>query len=388
MYNMIDKKCYDSKNLFNYANYIIRQEFIKNRKMINIRGDLDKQLQSHELYKELGSQASQRVLFQLDKAWKSFLISIKDYSKNPSKYLGRPKLPKYKKKDGRNLVMLKNIQCRIENEYLTFSWKPLKQFNNMIKTRATGKLIQVRFVPRGNCYVMEIVYEIDVPNTKEEINNICGIDLGINNLATLTNNVGALPIIINGKPLKSINQYYNKYKAKIQSELKKKNNKDWSNKLSKLTLKRDNKIKNYLHSASKNIINYCIDLNIDTIIIGLNKTWKQESELYDSTNQNFINIPFDKFINMIKYKAENVGIKVTTTEESYTSGTSFLDSEEPIKKNYDKSRRIFRGLFKSNKGILINSDVNGSYQIIKKVVPNAFANGIEGVGLHPVIITC
>ena len=222
---------------------------------------------------------------------------------------------------------------------------------------------------------------------KEYNNKVCGIDLGVDNLATLTNNLGVQPIVINGRPLKSINQYYNKKKASIQSNIKKRHNKNWCNKLNKLQVKRDSKIDYYLHCASKSIINYCDGLDITLIVIGLNKTWKQKSGLVKSANQNFVSIPYDKLINMITYKANEKGIKVITHEESYTSGCSFLDMEEICKNTYDKSRRIERGLFKSNNGQLINSDVNGGYNIIRKVVPNAFSNGIEGVGLHPIRVS-
>ena len=125
---------------------------------------------------------------------------------------------------------------------------------------------------------------------------------------------------------------------------------------------------------------------VETLIVGYNENWKVECGLGKRNNQNFVQIPFLTFINMLEYKAKNFGIKVIKTEESYTSGTSCLDGEEPTRYFYDKSRRIKRGLFKSNNDIFINSDVNGSYQIMKKVVPNAFADGIEDVVLHPVKI--
>ena len=139
-----------------------------------------------------------------------------------------------------------------------------------------------------------------------------------------------------------------------------------------------------MHKVSKHIIDWCVQNQIDTIVIGRNKNWKQESVMSKKVNQNFVGIPHGLFIEKIKYKAENKGIKVIETEESYTSCTSFLDDEEPCKANANKNRRICRGLFKSNKGVIINADLNGAYQIIKKVFPNAFADGIEGVGLHPV----
>lgn len=386
LWQIIDSLCFQTKNVYNCANYIIRQEFINNNKWIRYN-DLDKLMQEQECYYELGSQCSQQVLKILDQAWKSFFVSIKDWGKNKEKYLGRPKLPKYKDKEkGRFILTLSNIQFRIENEYIFFSWKPLKQLNNIFKTNIQNKLMQLRFVPKGKDYVMEVVYEIEVPETDNKINRIIGIDIGINNLATVSNNILQSPFIINGKPLKSMNQFYNKKKANLQSNLKLLHNKDWSNNLQRLTDKRNNKIDDYLHKASKYIIDWCVLYEVDTIVIGKNKDWKQESEMSKKVNQNFVGLPHDRFIQMITYKAENNGIKVVCTEESYTSGTSFLDNEEPVKTNYNKLRRITRGLFKSNGGKLINADLNGAYQIIKKVIPKAFVDGIEGVGLHPVRI--
>lgn len=383
MWSTCDDLCFKAKNLYNYANYIQRQRFINGDKVYK-HTELDKLLQNDEPYIELGSQASQRLLRLLEKNWKSFFVAIKDYWKNPSKYLGKPKLPRYKEKNGRYICELKNIQFRIENGYIRFSWYKLKPYNNLIKTNIVDKVLGMRIIPKGNNYVLEVVYEKEIQEPKEFNNKICSIDLGVNNFATLTNNIGIKPIIINGKGIKSVNQYYNKRLAKYKSDLKKRHGKDWSNKLDKLQRKRDNKVEYFLHCSSKSIVEYCKELNISTIVIGLNKTWKQESKLVKSANQNFISIPYDKFIGMVKYKAEEEGMTVIVNEESYSSGTSFLDLEEPIKDNYNKARRVFRGLFVSNQGIKINADANGSYQIMKKVFPNAFADGIEDVGLHPI----
>jgi putative transposase len=282
--------------------------------------------------------------------------------------------------------MIKNIQCRVEDNFIYFSWKPLKELNNhFIFPYKDSKIIQIRFIPKTNKYVMEVVYEIDIPDLDIKNDRIIGIDIGLNNLMTVTNNIGLKPFVVNGKPLKSTNQYYNKEASRLKSETKIKNKQDWSNRLQKLTDKRNNKIKDYIHKSSKYIIDYCINNKIDTIIIGKNKNWKQESSMSKKVNQNFVQIPFAVLIDQIVYKARTYGIQTILTEESYTSGTSFLDGEEPIKKNYNKSRRLTRGLFKSEKGVMINADVNGSYQIIKKAIPNAF-DGIEGVGLHPVVV--
>ena len=171
--------------------------------------------------------------------------------------------------------------------------------------------------------------------------------------------------------------------SKLRKTAKQMNKSDYTNRMNRTTIKRNNKVNDFIHKASKLVVDYAKGLFVNTIIIGNNKYWKNKSKLNRKMNQHFIGLPHHQLIKMIKYKAENIGINVIVTEESYTSGTSFLDNELPIKENYDKSRRIKRGLFKSNNGVLINADLNGAYQIIKKVVPNAFADGIEGVGLHP-----
>lgn len=383
MFKVIDTFCFRSKNLYNLGNYIIRQEFINNKNWIRYK-KLDKMLQKDEAYKLLMSQASQCTLQVLDRNWKSFFNGMKEYKKNPDKFLGMPKLPRYKKKDGRFTWFLKNNQTYIKDGYLNFK---LKAFNGYkFKTSCNNRLISVRFVPKGNIYVMEIVFEKEINEEYSNVNNnICGIDLGVNNFVTIVNNIGLKPIIINGKGIKSINQNFNKKKAKIQSELQIRHGKHWSNRVDTLNRRRFNKIKNFMHNASGYIIKYCIQNNIGNLVVGLNKTWKQNCEMSDKNTQNFVFIPYDMFIEQLKYKCQDSGIRFEITEESYTSGTSFLDNEDPVKENYDKSRRIKRGLFKSNSGKLINSDVNGALQIIKKVFPDAFSYGIKG-SLTPVII--
>jgi putative transposase len=378
-----DDLCFKSKNMYNYANYIMRQSFINKEGIIKYY-DLTFQLKHSEPFKDLGSNSSQHVLKMLCRDWKSFMTTLKDYTKHPEKYLGRPRLPRYKDKNGRHVCVLTNMQSQIQNGYLYFAFNRLKPYNNLIKTKISGHHLQTRIVPKGNNYILELVYEKEVQETKEFNNRICSIDLGVNNFATLTNNIGVKPIIISGKNIKSINQYYNKKLAKLRSDLKKRHNLHWSNKLDKLQRDRDNKIEYFLHYASKSVIEYCKGNDINTIVIGLNKTWKQESSLSKTVNQGFVQLPYDKFISKVKYKAENEGREVIVNEESYSSGTSFLDLEEPIKENYDKSRRVYRGLFVSNKGIKINSDVNGSLQIMKKVFPNAFVDGIEGIDFCPI----
>lgn len=379
IFKIVDKYCLYSKNVYNEANYIMRQEYIKNNKILNSY-TIQKLMQSMECYKECGSQAAQKTIQLVDKNWKSFLVAIKDWNKNPSKYLGKPKLPKYLKKDGKQVFMLKNIQCSLKDGLFRISFKPFKGYT--VKTYANGKLMQCRFVPKGLYYVMEIVYEIEVPDISEIYERIVAIDIGVDNFITMVNNIGENPIAVKGGIIKSINQFYNKRKAAIQSELKKINEKDWSKKLQKLTDKRYEMIKYQMHCISKYIVDWCVLYGIDTLIVGHNNNWKQENK----SMQNFTYIPYELFIQMLAYKCENNGIKFIENEEAYTSGTSFLDNEDPVKENYNKERRVYRGLFVSNDGKKINSDVNGAYQIMKKVIPDAFSKGIEGAGLHPTII--
>lgn len=376
LYKIVDQHCFYSKNVYNQANYLIRQAFIKENKILSAF-DVQKLMQDMDCYKECGSQAAQKTIQLVGKMWKSFFKANKDYQKHPDKYLGRPKIPKYLPKDGRQVYMLKNIQCSLQDGLFRISYKPFNQYT--VRTHAKGKLMQCRFAPKKEYYIMEIVYEIDVPECDEQIDRICSVDLGVENFITVVNNFGEQPFIVKGGEIKSVNQYFNKKKAELQSDLKKKTGMDWSKRLEKLTNKRYEKIKYLMHCISKKLVDYCVLYNVDTLIIGLNKKWKQEN----GGMQNFTYIPYDLFINQVKSKCEQNGIKCIETEEEYTSGTSFLDNEEPVKGNYNKQRRLYRGLFVSKSGKTINADVNGAYQIMKKVVPDAFSEGIEGAGLHP-----
>jgi len=253
----------------------------------------------------------------------------------------------------------------------------------------------VRIVPKLGYFVIEVIYTIPDTPLLEDNNNYLGIDLGINNLATLSSNEKSFkPIIINGKPLKSINQFYNKKLSKIKSTLEVRNKKSKSKKLYKLTNKRHFKVETYLHKASKEIVKLAKNNNINTIIVGKNEQWKQNINIGKVNNQKFVSIPHSRFIEMIQYKCEKEGLNFKINEESYTSKASFLDLDEiptynsKNKETYNFSGyRKYRGLYKSKiTGKQINADVNGSYNIIRKAIPNVFKNdGIEGVGVHPII---
>lgn len=380
-YSMLDEFCFKSKNLYNFANYQIRQKFCETGEFINY-STMDKLLKQKDMefdYRNMPTaQSAQQCLRLLEKNWKSFFASVKDYKKNPSKYTGRPKLPKYLDKNGRNILILTNMNCKVRDSVIVFP----KVFNGFTLKTKVNSLQQIRILPRNKHIIVEVVYNYESKDSLEDNRRYLGVDIGLDNLATIVNNVGYSPIIINGKGLKSTNKYYNKQISHYREVAKRMNKLDYTERMNKLTIKRNNKIDDFMHKASKFIVDYALGINCNTIIIGNNKDWKRGSKMSKNVNQSFVGIPHQRFIEKIKYKCENVGLNLIITEESYTSGTSFLDGELPCKDNYDKTRRKYRGLFISNEGIKINADVNGAYQIIKKVSPNLF-DGVEGVGLHP-----
>lgn len=385
MFNIVDDFCFKSKNLYNYANYIIRQEFIKNGKYISYN-EMAKNIKQHESFMEIGSNSAQQTLRLLDKNWKSFFKSIKDWGKNKDKYLGKPRIPKYLPKDGRFFLGMTNTQTRIKNGFLYFSFIPFKPFNNLIKTNVSEKHMQTRFIPKADHYVLEIVFEKELNGVNCSDNErIIGIDLGLNRFATIQNNCGLPAFSINGGKIKAINNYYNKEVAKHQSIANKINNQKWTNRLQRLTTKRNNKLEYFMHISSRYIANYCIDNNIDTVVIGYNEEWKQKINIGKAT-QHFVNIPYDNFVNKLTYKLQDVGIKIIKTEESYTSKANSLNEDEMKKGEVFTGNRVERGLYETDDGIVINADVNGATNIIRKVFPNAFADGIKGVDLHPKII--
>lgn len=379
-FKIIDEQCFHSKNLYNEANYVLRQKFINDGEYIPYK-NMNFEFKTHENYKLCFSQPANCTLRLLDKNWKSYFKSIKDWKEHPDKYLGMPKLPKYLPKDGRFPWMIPNNQLYYDYEKSTIYIRNRLMNDFDWYSRCLGRPIQVRFIPHDTYFMMEIVYEIEVEDIDVESGRIAAIDIGVDNLVTMSNNIGERPLIVNGKVLKSINQKYNKEKAKIQSELMKCNGQSWSKKLDNLTFKRFCRVKNHMHNTSSLIIKWCIEHNIDTLVVGKNDTWKQEKKHM----QNFTSIPYEMLLGQLQYKCENAGIKYIEVNEAYTSGTSYLDNEAPIKENYNKERRIQRGLFQA-KNMLINADVNGSLQIMRKVFPDSYTGyGIE-VDLTPIIV--
>ena len=390
-YAEIDRLCFLSKNLYNYANYLVRQSFIFENTYRNYH-DIQKTLQNQEDYQAMPAKVSQQILMILERNWKSFKEANVAYKETPSKFKARPHLPGYKHKvKGRNVIVY--TKQAISKKQLKKGIVHPSQTEIYLKTNVdTTQIKQVRLVPKLNHYVIEVIYEASEKQYKLEENRYASIDIGLNNLATLTfNQAGIKPLLINGRPLKSINQYYNKVKSELQSILGENQS---SKKLKKLCSKREFKINDYLHKASRLIIDTLINQKIGTLIIGHNQEWKQKINLGKRNNQNFVSIPYHKFIEMLSYKAKMVGINLVITEESYTSLASFLDNDcLPVYQKGQKNqvnfsgKRVKRGLYRTGKRKLLNADVNGSLNIMRKAVPNAFSYGIEGVVVHPVRVT-
>lgn len=396
---MLKDFCHLSKNLYNHANFLIRKTLKEIKKWLRYQ-DLDKILRNDEEFRDYKSmptaQSAQQILRLIDQNWSSFFSAIKDWKENPSKYLGRPKPPKYLNKDGYFSVILTNQNAKLKEDNLIHFPKAFKGFTvkpNFLNRKDFHSFQQIRFKFDGTNIIAELVYKIEIPEELPFNDRIASIDIGVDNLAVLTFNFNKNPVIFNGKPLKSMNQFYNKELSKTKSCLEKRNKKKSSNRIDKLSKKRTRKINDYLHKTSKKIIDILKENNVSVLVIGKNKNWKQKSSLSSQVNQSFVQIPFARFIELLEYKAKELGIKVILANESYTSGTSFLDDELPLKKFYNKKRRVKRRLFVSNSGIKINSDVNGSFQIMRKVFPNAFSLSDEklwdrGLVLDPVVVAC
>lgn len=385
-YKLLAEKCHIAKNIYNHANYLIRQEFTSSGQYLNYY-TIEKLMKTDEEYPDywgLGlANSSQQILRRLDSNWTSFFRSIKDWKKNPGKYTGMPKLPKYLPKDGMKEFALTTNQAKLKDNMIKFT-KSLKGFTlypNFIFRENFVGFQQARIIPRNDRIIVELIYNVNISDKPKQAGAIGSIDLGIDNFVTFVDSLGNKPIIINGKGLKSVNRYYNKLIAETKSKLGRNR---YSHKLYSITNKRNDKVDNFMHQASKYIVEECKAIGISQIVIGKNDGWKQEVNLGKVNNQKFVNIPYQSFINKLTYKCQEANIEVILTEESYTSGTSFLDNELPIKENYNKSRRIKRGLFKSNEGKFINADVNGAYQIMKKVFPDVERPRDIGLVMNPV----
>jgi putative transposase len=383
-YGAIDRAAFASKNLYNAANYIARQAFIHDGVYLN-NAAIYHRIKDHEAYCALPRKVSNDVLRQLDKDWTATFRALDAWRQDPSKFASRPRLPGYKHKQaGRNIVVYDAQAISLTG--MRQSVIIPSQLGISIPTKQSN-VKQVRIVPRKGYYVVEVVYKREPVPAPVNPSLCAGIDIGLNNLAALTSNkAGFIPRIVNGRPVKSINQFYNKRKAELQRRLR---HPGTTAQMERLTAHRTWQIDHYLHTASRRIIDLLVTEGIGTLCIGKNPLWKQEPNLGRRGNQNFVSVPHARFIDMLTYKAELVGIQVKLTEESYTSKASFLDADPlPLYGTTDtpvfSGRRVKRGLYRAADGRHINADVNGSYNTIRKVLPNAFGKGIAGAAVHPV----
>ena len=374
--------CHRAKNLYNQANHVIKTTLDTEGKWVRYV-ELYHNVKDSKNYKELPAQTAQQVMRLLDKNWTGFFRAIKDWRKIPEKYRKKPEPPRYKRKDGESIVIFTNQQCRIKGRFLHFPGKanldPIK-----INKDRISHFQQVRLLPRGTYYVLEIVHEKEKKINPVDEKRIISIDLGLNNVVCVVNNAGLRPWVVKGGAIKSINQFYNKMRSKYQSIKDQQGIKFQTKRLRRLTRKRNNKISDLFHKLSRFIINYCLTNGFGTIVIGYNDRWKENCNMGRKNNQNFLNVPFHQLVQQIQYKAELDDIQVIKVDESHTSKCSFLDGEAIEHHDHYMGRRIKRGLFKSKKGKTINADVNGAYNILRKAFPKGInPDGIEGLGLVP-----
>jgi len=369
----IEGLCVKAKNLYNQSLYYLRQATfgkIKPFGEYELSG-LFAEFNQND-FRDLPAQTSQQIIKQVFQNYKSWYKARAEWQKNPSKFKGIPKLPKYKKVTSE--VIFTGQQLKFKNGFIHF---PKSTNLQALKTKVDN-ICQVRIIPQANCFVIEVVYdkeEVKNENLKKE--NVLSVDLGLNNFATCVNNVGLQPFIINGKIIKSVNQMYNKTKAILMSYI---GSKGTSNRINKLGFYRNNFIEDKLHKTSRFIINYCLEHEIGTIVIGKNKQWKDEINIGKVNNQKFVSIPHNKLIDKITYKAKLIGINVIEHEESYTSKCDSLALEPICKHEVYLGKRIKRGLFQSSVGKLINADVNGAINIARKVFSDCFAKSIIDSG--------
>lgn len=376
----IDNLMWLSKNLYNYTLYHIRQHYFKTDKWLTSK-EIYLLMRETKDYRALPDKVSKGTIRKLDDNIKSSFQAIKSYNKTPEKFTGKPKIPKYlNTKTGRFMVSYEKDAIN-HKTYKKDGRIMLSKTNIWIKPKAKLKDIKtITLTKQNNTYTINISYEKKEKVKRDLPVKHASIDLGVNNIVSLCFEHTDNPLIYDGRILKSINQGWNKRNAKLKSELSK--GVYSSLRIKKETDKRNRRVSDFLHKLSRDIVNQLVSKNITDLIIGYNVGWKQDINLGKVNNQKFVNIPYLKLVNMLKYKCFLEGINVILTEESYTSKCSFIDNEPLKKQEVYLGNRKHRGLFISNKGLMINADVNGSYNILRKVV-SQFKYGEGIVALIP-----
>ena len=388
-----------STQIYNYINFLIRQKYflytndtyILKEEIITEYPSLTSDLEAYftgsklidktlltrvarnyvkESNLEINTKVITSIVRKLFSDWSSFFALLK--AKKEESYTKNVSIPRYKKTKY-NLVEYNN-QTISKNLYLKKGLLGTAKMNGIKLPDFInfGEITSFRVYYKYTSVIVEIIYDKEIPDTiSNSSKRVCSADIGLDVLLALTFNFDKRPLNVNGKPIKSINQYFNKELAKAQSLLPK--NTYTSNKILNLHKKRETQIRNYFGYITNKLVNMLVENNIDTFVIGYNKEQKQEINLGKKTNQNFVSIPFYKLREIIKYKLEEAGIKYVEQEESYTSKASFLDNDyiptykdEDTTKHQFSGKRIKRGLYKTLTGKLIHADTNGSYNIMRK----------------------
>lgn len=371
--NVVEELSYHTTKLYNIANHDNLENGFKSYYDMNTIYNAN----WHKDY--LHSHNYQHCLRVLEQNWKSYFKAISDYKKNPSKYLGMPKPPKYKNcNDKKNEVIFTSAGVRFKENTLMLSLSKAMQVEYGVKSlnfEVSEKLqsllnwnslqqVKIKWDNSVKQWYLILIHIKEEIVLNPDFSNIMAIDLGLNNLATITFLENEESYIINGKPLKSVNGYVNKRIAHLQGITMHMVGSDKfkdTKQITGLRKYRADYINNYLHKSSRQVIDLALKHKCSTIVIGDIEGIKQNMN-YAKT---FVQVPVSRFRELIEYKAQLVGIEVIPQKEAYSSGCSALDLEPINKTYYNKNRRIFRGLFKSNTGIKINADVNGSLNILR-----------------------
>lgn len=325
----------------------------------------------------LSMQSAQHVVKDAVADFKNWLASLRTYKKNPSGFTGRPKMPGYKKSDVRTTEFT-NQDCRVCDGYLKF---PLTKQRLKLGNIPDGSVLKcVKIKPYYEGFLVLCSFESEDLIVDADMPYMAGIDFGVNNIAAITTNEGNA-LLFKGGVIKAKNQYFNKERARLISCATKGHVTKHAvntHRLSGLSQHRDQYLRDKMHKISSDIIKFCIKQRIGTLVLGVNKYWKQESNIGDANNQNFAQIPLSELQFMLRYKAERVGINVIMQEESYTSASDFLCRDYIPTYGVDdekasfSGRRVHRGLYKSGTGTILNADLNGAANILRKAIPSAF----------------
>lgn len=376
-YKNIKGLCHIAKNLANEAIYNVRQYYFQEGEYLNYEKNYAL-LKSSANYKLLNSNMAQQILKEVDGMFKSFFGLIKLAKKGKYQFKDI-KLPKYLPKDGFTTLIIGFVRLNENKLVIPYSRlfnKEHEKVSITIPPVLLDKTIkEIRIIPKAKARFFEIQYCYEAKEEQRNLNKTkaLAIDLGIDNLATCVTNDGK-SFIIDGRRLKSINQWYNKQNARLQSiKDKQKLQKKITSRQAANNRNRNNKINDYMNKTARKIINYCLDNNIGNLICGYNETFQRNSRIGKVNNQNFTQIPFGKLREKLEYLCIFYGIDFTKQEESYTSKASFFDKDELPIYNADNpqkytfsGRRIKRGLYQCNNGLLLNADVNGALNILRK----------------------